>query len=142
MVGIRFKVPLKDRVCFNCNGKTTTIRKNGSPVWHIIDNHSWCHLCWMRVIYNPVHNKITNPKRVQYKDKRRFVNGKAKLTGKCDVCKKSIGDEYINHKGEIAIIKLTHTHHKAYHDTDILKDTIEICASCHGKENKGKKHKE
>jgi hypothetical protein len=141
MTGIRFKTPFKDRRCFNCKSDKTYLKKNGNPVWRIVDNNIWCHKCWAREIWNPIANKITNPKRMQFKDKRIYINDKEKLKGQCEQCGKKIGDEFINCFGKKTVLTLTHTHHIDYHDNNPLKDTIELCTSCHGKENKGKKHK-
>lgn len=133
MTGLQIKIPFDKRICFNCGSKTTYIKKDGSIIWRKVDGNPWCHNCWTRVIWNPKASKITNPQRLRFKDKRKHVKDKP-ITGTCTVCKKSVGDPYTNSKGETKIIKVTHIHHKTYHDDDILKDTVELCGSCHCKE--------
>lgn len=54
---------------------------------------------------------------------------------KCQICGKKRGDEYINYKGEKAIVELTHLHHIEYHENNVLKDTLELCVSCHKRKN-------
>ncbi len=58
--------------------------------------------------------------RILFKKKRVLLNFKPR-TGKCSLCG--------------ATDKLTHIHHIKYHDKDPLKDTIEICFSCHLREH-------
>ena len=63
--------------------------------------------------------------------------------GQCQQCKKKIGDTYINYKGKEKIIKETHTHHYSeYNDNNMLKNTIELCAHCHGQESAKKRYKD
>jgi hypothetical protein len=58
--------------------------------------------------------------------------------GFCKICGNGIGDEYINYKGQMALTKQTHIHHIHYDEYDYLKDTMELCASCHRKISLGK----
>ena len=116
--------------------------------WYRYNGGYICRKCYNRLIsnpitnkkWNPINNPKNNPKHLLYKNKI-IILKERRLTGKCELCDKKIGDEYINHKGEKDKIKITHTHHINYHDGDVLKDTRELCAGCHGKENKGKKYK-
>ena len=55
--------------------------------------------------------------------------------GICHKCHRKVGDEYVNCFGQIAIVKQTQIHHLEYHHNDPLKDTVELCASCHSKES-------
>jgi hypothetical protein len=56
--------------------------------------------------------------------------------GICQKCHRKVGDDYVNCFCQIAIVKETHIHHIGeYNPNDPLKDTIELCASCHRKEH-------
>jgi hypothetical protein len=81
-------------------------------------------------IKHPEKLKENNKKRVAFKGKAIYVKENNRK-GLCIICKKKIGDTYINRSGQEKIIQLTHTHHKEYHKDDVLKDTIEICNQCH-----------
>lgn len=76
--------------------------------------------------WNIIWNPITNPKRIKFKGKQITVK-KNPRKGICSKCKKSI------QKGEIQV---THLHHLKYNSSDILKYTIELCASCHINQHK------
>lgn len=80
-------------------------------------------------------NAMYHARLLRFKDKQISLEENPRK-GKCLKCEKSIGDKYINYDGQIAIIKTTHMHHIEYHDDDPLKDTMELCASCHAKERK------
>lgn len=125
------------RVCSNCNSKNTQILKNGIPNWRKHENKYLCHRCYNRLISNP---KL-NPRRINFKGKIIYLKENPR-TGKCAFCLKSRGDEYVNRFGEIAIIRKTDLHHLEYHDGDPLKDTVELCVSCHMKESRRLKSNE
>ena len=111
-----------------------------------------CLKCHLRLISNPKYhpkqfkytgvsktpgytkkiNDKNHPRRMQFKDSRIMLEENPRK-GKCLKCEKSIGDEYINSRGQIAIIKITHMHHKEYDDSNPLNHTMELCASCHAK---------
>jgi len=90
----------------------------------------------MKLVNTPkwekIHNKIYKPRRITFKDKRIYTNENPR-NGQCQLCKLKIGDEFINRFGEKSIVKHTHLHHTEYHEDDPLKDTIEVCNSCHSK---------
>jgi hypothetical protein len=56
--------------------------------------------------------------------------------GKCEWCGKRVGDMYFGGKrrNKLMILEYTQIHHIVYHDDDPLKDTVELCSSCHTKE--------
>jgi len=60
-------------------------------------------------------NKVNGPKHMVFKGKIIILKERV-LTGICSWC---------GYKG------YTHMHHLQYHDDDPLKDTIELCPSCH-----------
>lgn len=83
---------------------------------------------------NKKWNPINNPKMMRFKGK--FVVLKEKPNREqCQVCNRKIGDKYINWYGEITTVKRIHIHHIQYHNDDHLKDTLMLCASCHGRES-------
>ncbi len=61
----------------------------------------------------------SNTRRLKFKNKMIHVKDNPR-TGFCSLC---------NYTG------VTHIHHIVYHDDDPLKDTIELCPSCHRKES-------
>ena len=67
--------------------------------------------------YQEIHRK-SHERRITYKGMRIQLKFNPR-TGKCKWC---------GREGK------TEIHHIEYHDDDPLKDTIELCKSCHGKE--------
>ena len=61
---------------------------------------------------------VENPKRIWFKDRRIELKQNPK-THVCSLCRKQ---------------GLTHMHHLEYHYDDPIKDTIELCVSCHNKQ--------
>jgi hypothetical protein len=82
----------------------------------------------------PKHKKLWGEKRLQFKNKRINLSHNPRQN-KCSWCKKGIGDEYIDSRGNPAKIKRMHLHHIEYHEEDPLKDTFTLCPSCHLKES-------
>lgn len=135
----------KVRTCLYFNQCSKTEVYNGKR-WKI----GWCNYQdeWIcRAHYNTliINPTITKERRREYhkKDshrrlvfllKRFYLVGKPR-TGKCEICFKNIGDEYINGKGKIAKIKLTVIHHWFYLPIMVWACTIEKCVSCHQKEH-------
>ncbi|HKG88802.1 MAG TPA: hypothetical protein VKA95_10780 [Nitrososphaeraceae archaeon] len=116
-----------------------------------------CQKCYARLIRNPKRTKEyikkyndRQPKdswkkyryseavlsyrkrRLRFKDKRVSVKNDFR-TYQCQICGNKKGDEYINSKGKISKTKKIDMHHIQYHEEDPLKDTIEVCRSCHSK---------
>lgn len=82
-----------------------------------------CRKCGLRfasITELQTHSKNhQNPKPSVFIYKRKTIDtGKAIKTGICSQCGKA---------------GITHLHHNNYHDEDPLKDTQELCSSCHGK---------
>ena len=65
--------------------------------------------------WNPINNPIINKNQIRFKDKKIYLGFNPK-TGVCSLCR---------YQGK------THMHHIKYHPEDPLKDTIELCISCH-----------
>ena len=138
------KIPMNERVCFNCGSKTTRLKRqksgNLTQDWANIDGNPWCKRCIINYKYNPKYdieyrreyNKKQIPRLLLFKGRVKTMKEPPRI-GFCNICKKNIGDEYLNYKGEPVKIKQTHIHHINYHSDDVLKDTIELCASCHRK---------
>jgi len=120
------------RICSNCGSdKTRSIRK-GSPVWCKYKDSWLCTKCYCRLVLNPrrskeiikKYNDRNNKKILKFKD-RYVLLKESPRKGVCTWCKAIRGKD----------CKITQIHHIEYHDDDILKDTVELCASCHGKES-------
>jgi hypothetical protein len=141
-----------ERFCSNCGSKTTYVTpKTNYTKWHKMNNGFWCHKCYTKT--KMAENRITGKWHIKKETKEQIKNRNARRfrflernpylkenprKGVCQFCNKKVGDEYINCFGKIAIINKPHIHHINYHDTDILKDTIELCVSCHIKETNKK----
>jgi len=98
------------RFCSNC----------GSNRYHA---KGYCNKCYCKLITNPKWRSINNKRRIKFKGKHILLKENPR-TGVCSLC---------NHHGR------TNTHHFAeYHDDDPLKDTIELCVSCHHKAHGGR----
>lgn len=131
---------MNERVCCICGSKDTYIRKCGIPDWANLDGKPCCKSCLMKIKWNKTYMKKWNPiniirnskKNIKFKGKNVWL-GKNPRIGFCNLCKKHVGDEYINSLGNKTVIKRTAMHHINYHEDDILKDTIELCQSCHMK---------
>jgi|SRR6185369_7837568 len=123
--------PIGIRFCVSCNSNTTRIH-NGIPVWRKYKDGYLCAKCQDRLIYNPRRTKETikkyndrnNLKILVFKGKRILLKENPRK-GVCEWCGAVKGKD----------CKVTNLHHTQYHDDDILKDTVELCASCHGKES-------
>ena len=124
-----------ERKCYGCNSKYLhKVKGRYYEQWylnHDADNNALCLRCNDKYIrdplrrkernskYNPKWNKINNHKFVNYRGKHIWL-GFDPRKHICQTCGKT---------------GLTSLHHFAeYHDDDPLRDTIELCRSCHGKE--------
>lgn len=101
------------RSCFNCNSNTTYVDKKGWHQWYRSKNGYSCKKC-RNVL-------IGNPKRLRFRGKRISLS-KNPRKGRCSN-QKCVKEES------------TDIHHIKYHPEDPLKDTIELCNSCHMKES-------
>ena len=115
-----FKNKLNQRRCSNCDSDHSLLSytKTGYPYqrWTKDGKGGWyCNRCYLKLVYRP---KWT---RFGFRDKEVYVREEFNpRTGKCSNCGKTG--------------KRTHMHHIKYHEDDLLKDTIELCVSCHAKE--------
>jgi len=124
------------RICSACDSTTTVIRKTKLGTlyecWRYHDGFVLCERCYCRYIDNPKNNPRNNKKwnpinkyrRIRFKDKVVSLK-KNPREGICKLCGKKKGID----------CKKTNMHHLEYHEDDPLKDTIEICVSCHTKES-------
>lgn len=131
------------RICAGCNAITSYKDKRGIEVWHWHDGHRLCESCFNIYVRNPVYhekwNHITNTRQLLFKNKRILLKENPRK-GVCQLCGKKNGEKYTNYKGKDAIVS-THIHHIRYDDIDPLKDTMELCNSCHLKEtNRNRKN--
>jgi hypothetical protein len=119
------------RICCNCGSDKTRIRKRDnrpSPIqeWYKYKDGYICNKCYCKLIDNPKWNYINNPKQLRYKGRGIQLKENPR-TGYCSLCTNNIYD---------GSCKRTHMHHFAeYHDDDPLRDTIELCVSCHRREH-------
>jgi hypothetical protein len=143
-----------DKFCHNCGSTTTYMIKGKYPQWFKHNKDWYCSRChtknyrknnldstraygrnyWKKNPdklkahndkWNPITHAKSGPRRIRYKHKRIYLKNNPR-TGKCQNCDKKIGEG----------IKLTAMHHIRYHDDDALKDTIELCVSCHNNTHK------
>ena len=104
-----------NRVCVACGSKKTRVnfsRKRGRPAekWYHYNDGYICENCYHRI-------KI-NPRIINYKGRDIVIKYNPR-TGICSRCGKKTK---------------TCNHHKTYHDDDVMKDTEELCVSCHVRE--------
>ena len=119
------------RICAVCKSDKTRLKKGLYPVWYRYNDGYLCENCYTRLIHNPNRSKETikkyndrnNLKILVFKGKRILLKENPRK-GVCSWCGAVKG---VN-------CKLTNMHHVQYHEEDVLKDTIELCASCHSKE--------
>jgi len=123
------------RICLNCGSDKTSLRDKIEKWYHYKDGYV-CHKCRCKLIDNTKRNPITVKKwneinnkkwgsinsyrRMKFKDKVVLLKENPKK-GICSLCGAVKGID----------CKQTQMHHLEYHNDDPLKDTIEICASCH-----------
>lgn len=125
-------IPINERICFSCGSKTTQvvkIKNKYHPYWGNVDNKPYCRECVYKLKYRPREKG----RRIRFKNLHPLLDENPRK-GICEWCDKKKGDEFINAHGKKSIVKCTHMHHIDYHDTDILKDVVELCPSCHMKE--------
>jgi len=133
----KYKV-LPARSCYACGSDKTYVRRDGRANWYTNKptNLFLCAKCYQRE--NNRSSQSHHTRRIVFrllgKGKRIQLEHNPR-TGQCQFCGLEIGDSYLNCKGKKAIVKLTQIHHFAYHPDDPLKDTIELCGHCHGKES-------
>jgi hypothetical protein len=132
LLGAKFKGQTRTCLYFNECGQTET--HDGfkwTKKWHHYENNNnntvLCGKHFKRI--------VIRPRRMTYKNTRPHLKEIVRIA-QCSICGNKVGDEYIDSRGRIKKTKFTHRHHREYHDDDVLKDTIEVCQSCHLKEHK------
>lgn len=86
----------------------------------------------IKKVNNKYLSKILwHERRLTFKGKRITKLSKNPRKDKCEWCGKGKGDEYIDSRGRLKLIKNLHLHHEKYHDNDPLKDTFTLCPPCH-----------
>ena len=151
------------RTCLNCGSNKTSLMKNKYERWNRYKDRYregyLCQKCYAKLISNPKSNpinnhlrnknpdktrmKLYNPKRIAFLGKRILLAWNPRK-GICFQCNKKIGEEYVNYKGQTAIMMLTHIHHLIYLPIMVWAGTIELCVSCHDEKRIeiGRKRKE
>lgn len=127
--------------CSSCYNKQYGINHPGSSArrskkWHI-NNISYAKQYAKQ--YCKDHSEDVKNRRVKWQNEHpdydkhsvRFKQRRVRLSftprnGRCEECGKEVGID----------IKRTSLHHNQYHDEDVLKDTIELCDSCHSKKSR------
>lgn len=111
--------------CYSCG--TENSLECGKQHWyhnHDMEQNRLCKKCYDKLIHNKsfkhkLAKRNWTKKTIFYKGVRIAVRKIVRL-GICKKCGKT------DCKTEL--------HHIQYHDDDPMKDTIELCSSCHGKE--------
>ena len=124
-----------ERICSNCDSSVTNTQtyklKDGtlkvSPRWYTNPKGGYlCHKCRATLIdhikWNKIHSSVYNTRRFLFRDKQFRANKNPRI-GVCNWCRAVCPFD----------CKKTDLHHVTYHEEDPLKDTIEICNSCHKK---------
>ena len=130
-----YKIPGTDKVvCYKCyayirktKGKSRTVERicercneTHSNQWYKTTTGWICPSCYLKE-YLPKYHEQNKGCYIRYKGRRiKLPNNPRK--GFCVVCNTKI-DENLP------------LHHEVYHDDDPLKDTFELCRSCHAKTN-------
>ena len=114
------------RQCVNCNSTTTTLRKGTKyQYWfkHKEKDGYVCKKCYNKLYLNPRWYEKNSSRLLWWTPTGKLIRVKENpRKGVCQWCGK---------KG------FTNIHHFAeYHEDDPLKDTVELCASCHTKETR------
>jgi len=109
------------RRCSNCGSDKTYVSKTGHVQW----TRGLCKKCYNKLIVHPkwnsIHNTIYNPRHLRWTPTGGIVLLKENpRKGICLSCGRK-GRTSIHHFGK-------------YDEKDPLKDTIELCVSCHNKE--------
>lgn len=114
---------IEGRICAACDSNTTRLNEYKNPCWRNHDGYWLCSKCYnvyvLNPVYNPIHIPTSNKRRMKFKDKIIHLKINPRK-GVCQVCLKKVGE-----------VKRTNIHHIQYHDNDPLKDTVELCNSCH-----------
>jgi hypothetical protein len=137
------------KVCFNCGSNKTYVDKYGQEAWNKYEGKRYCRKCYNRLfanpkynptnnkkwnpVNNPIYSKINNRRKLVFKGKQMYVKENPRK-GVCSKCGKKSGEQYLNYNGKLSAV-ITHIHHLEYHEEDVLKDTIELCNSCHRSEH-------
>jgi hypothetical protein len=112
------------RICSNCGSDETYVDKREREHWYNKQNQWFCEKCNNNLFKNPKWNGINKPRMINYKGIRLNVGFNLRK-GICSWCGAVKG---LN-------CKRTNLHHIEYHNDDPLKDTVELCVSCHMKEH-------
>lgn len=122
---IENKILENKKVCLINPNHETYIKKNGKKDWYKYKDGYICKKCYMKIFQHPKWNAVNKSKMIIFKGKQRILK-KTPRTGYCSWCPNNTHNK---------TCKRTNIHHFEYDDNDLLKYTIEICASCHMKES-------
>lgn len=117
------------RLCYACGSDKTYVRKNGYLKWYPNPPIGWlCSKCYTKYIAMSKWRPKYNLRLLKFKDKKVLAERPVRI-GVCNWCRAVVPFD----------CKRTNIHHEVYDDSDVLKHSIEVCASCHGVETRRKK---
>jgi hypothetical protein len=113
------------RHCINCNSTTTTLRKGTEyEYWYRYKDGYVCKRCYNKLFLNPKWYQKNSSRQLTWTPSGKIIRVKENpRKGICQLCGAIKGID----------CKYTQLHHIEYHEDDPLKDTIELCPSCHMK---------
>jgi len=120
----RFVNSIGNRTCLNCGSDKTYLEDGKHQVWFNYKGGYICKKCRGKLIDHPKWHPIHSPRRICFKNRSISLSENPRI-GICNWCCAVVG---VN-------CKRTHIHHLEYHEGDPLKDTVELCPSCHYKES-------
>jgi len=114
--------------CLNCGSNETYLIKGKYAQWYRYKDGSICHKCRLKLITNRKWNKLNrakwNPRVMRFNNKLVYAL-EIPRTGYCSLCPNNIYDKSCE--------RTSMHHYDKYYDDKPLKNTIEICNSCHKK---------
>src|SRR5215212_776326 len=134
MEGRRRRQVETNRVCSGCGANKTYINKNGYLDWFKDGKGGyWCKKCRSKYIDNPKWDAVYSSRRFCFKGQYLRAEKEPK-NGVCNFCRSIVG-QISAQTGRFCYH--TDRAHMSYHDDNPLKDTIELCDSCHRKYDGG-----
>lgn len=116
----RGRSTFEGRQCKGCRTYETFVDKCGSYHWYHFEDGFLCERCNNRIHKNPRFHPLKNPLRMHFKSKSIQMESNPRV-GVCNLCRNVAPFD----------CKKTEIHHEQYHAESPLRDTIEVCSSCH-----------
>jgi hypothetical protein len=123
---------IQGHTCCNCD-----ITKSYRSRWYRKDRNGnselfLCNSCQQNLVYHPIHNLQTNPKRIAFKGKQILLDEPPRK-GQCCLCGVKVG-QFCAKTGKYC--DRTYMHHIVYDPAHPAANTIEVCPSCHIEEHR------